>query len=315
MTGSPKAAFLIGAQKAGSSFLHNLLVANGPFRPARVKEPHYFTSDRRREAFEPLFEGWDGAEVLLDSSTSYLHNPTSAAHIAERFPQAPIVAILRPPLRRIASAYRHLVKHGCETRPLSEVLHLQSADYADLRAEELDRAHHAQRRGRIVLRRARPYPRDMADDRHDNAFWNFCYVSNSFYAEQLAPFRDAFDRVLVLSLPDLAQDPIEVLQRTMRFLGADLGTSAEAELDRNESRVTRKRAIREYLANLRADRSAPPAASFAALRGTWPLLTGATQNLQMPHEDAPWLAPITASYAAAHAPPIPQPKEVLPCHP
>lgn len=286
--------FLIGAQKGGSSFLHNILVSNAPFRPAFVKEPHYFTSDRRSLPFEAHFPAREGAHRFLDSSTSYLHNPDCAERILQYFGvECRILATLRAPEARILSAYRHLVKHGCETRPLGEVLALEGRDYAALRAEELDRARTAHRANRIALRRSRTPPRDMGDLRHDEPFWNFCYVSNSFYAEQLEPFRRRFVAVAAIDLPDLANDPIGTAGAVLRFLGERVPPSLDWTLDRNETRLRPLRAAREYLANRRAEGPIRFGDCLRAGHFLWPGAGAADFDLA---EEYPWQAAAARSY-------------------
>lgn len=292
---------MIGAQKAGTSFLHNLLVANGPFRPARVKEPHFFTSRRRGQmAYDTLFRMTSPLEWRIDSSTSYLHNPECAGRIASACGrESPVVALLRDPVERIRSAYLHLVKHGCETRPFAEVLRLQSASYAELRAEELDRARVALRQGRIALRAPRMGPRDMHDRLHDEPFWNFCYISNSCYSAQLAPFEAHFDRLLVLRFTDLRRNGPGTLSRVLRFLGLPVRPETVATVARNDTRLTTRRAMRGYMRNLRAEPASPDILTRAGLNGLAAVMQRSAQTPPPPEADRPWAALVAAQFARA----------------
>lgn len=251
--------FLIGAQKAGSSYLHNLLASTGRFHTPWVKEPHFFTSDRgQNQGFERFRAETPHDRHLLDSSTSSLHNPDCAPRIAALSGRdALIIAMVRDPFRRLVSAYLHMVKHGCETRSLGEVLNLDGQDYQSLRTEELERARLALRSGRIALRAPRAAPRDMHDRRHDEPFWNFAYVANSIYGAQLGPFQSLFPRVLVLGFDALCHTPEACLSRISESLGTKFAVGGDRWPARNPTRVSRPRALLGYMRNIAFDPTSP----------------------------------------------------------
>ncbi len=78
-TGFPPQAYLIGAQKAGTTFLANLLAAQPGVCMANPKEPDFFTRHRERglDWYRERFAEPEG-RLLLDASTSYAAAPLAA---------------------------------------------------------------------------------------------------------------------------------------------------------------------------------------------------------------------------------------------
>ncbi|GAX77036.1 hypothetical protein CEUSTIGMA_g4483.t1 [Chlamydomonas eustigma] len=119
---STKFAFIIGAQKSGTTFLFDELVDRHPHifpqaNPRKMmnskKEPHYFDHFLLSElseyigAFPDPYDVLQGSNVtwtFLDGTPSYLLFPSAACRVAAAFPHAKLVAVLRDPLQR---AYSH----------------------------------------------------------------------------------------------------------------------------------------------------------------------------------------------------------------
>ena len=115
--------FLIGAQKAGTTYLAALLDQSADVCVSDPKEPQFFSTgfDRGFADYARCFAD-PGARIRLDASTTYtflrpLHAmatpeaPGLLAPVPERIlaaaPEAKFIYILRDPVKRAASAYRH----------------------------------------------------------------------------------------------------------------------------------------------------------------------------------------------------------------
>jgi len=114
--------FIVGAQRCGTSLLHRLLSRHPevematPLRP----EPKFFLRDElyaRGLAHyeETFFAGKPGARLRGEKTVSYLESPLAARRIAQHFPDAPIVILLRDPVDRAVSHYNFSVENGVET--------------------------------------------------------------------------------------------------------------------------------------------------------------------------------------------------------
>lgn len=120
--------FIVGAQRSGTTYLYELLDQHPeicmakPMRP----EPKYFmyrTSQLRdaSDYIERFFSCCDGARVFGEKSTSYYEREESAELIAEMFPDAKIIFLLRNPTHRALSNYFFSVGNGFEKRTPDEI--------------------------------------------------------------------------------------------------------------------------------------------------------------------------------------------------
>jgi len=120
---------VIGAQRCGTTWAHDLLAAHPEIamaRPARP-EPKVFLSEeasaRGREWYVATYFGHaDGARLLGEKSTSYLEYAEAADRAARVLGDPAILVVLRDPVRRARSHWAFSTDHGYEDRPLAEVL-------------------------------------------------------------------------------------------------------------------------------------------------------------------------------------------------
>lgn len=149
----PPEVFLIGAQKAGTTYLASLLDQHPGVMVSRPKEPHYFTQHRGRDLswYRSCFPDAGEDQILVDASPSYSAAPVHemealiSGRTRSRFagvpeaimrtsPDARFIYILRNPVDRIHSAYWHAVRQGDEKLPLAEAIdadmtYLNASDY------------------------------------------------------------------------------------------------------------------------------------------------------------------------------------------
>ena len=130
MTARPTRHLLvIGAQRCGSTWVHDLLAAHPDIvmaRPARP-EPKVFLSAedsaRGRDWYVgTYFAHARGEHVLGEKSTSYLEYAEAADRAAAMLGDPLVLAVLRDPVRRARSHWAFSTDNGYEDRPLDEVL-------------------------------------------------------------------------------------------------------------------------------------------------------------------------------------------------
>lgn len=132
--------FIVGAQRAGTTSLHEILAAHPDVFMSAVKEPAYFAfaagdpgyrlaSGRRisfpfadRDRYLELFRAARGATRIGEASTLYFDAPGTPARIAAAVPDARIVVVLRDPVERARSAHRYMVRNGHEPLDLDAAL-------------------------------------------------------------------------------------------------------------------------------------------------------------------------------------------------
>jgi hypothetical protein len=200
----------IGAQKAGTTSVHEYLRTHPELFLPEAKEQPFFTSD---EAYE---EGWDAfAAVAFHGAPPgrlcgkitphYLAGPVAwrtphdggasavtARRIAERFPRVKLIAMVRDPVERAISSYWQALVLGDEPRSLNDAL-----------AEELSDE---------ALAAARAHPVDGHQ-----------HVVAGEYGRSLEEYLRWFPReqLFVGSQAVLGSDPMALLGDLWRFLGVD----------------------------------------------------------------------------------------------
>ena len=201
----------IGAQKAGTTSLHEYLRTHPELYLPEAKEQPFFSNDA---AFA---EGWDAfAAVAFHGAPPgrrlgkitphYIGGPVVwtadhgdeaasrviARRIAAQFPDVKLIAMLRDPVERAISSYWQTVVLGDDARPLDEALD------AELAPERLAQA------------RRRP------TDGHQ-------HIAAGEYGRALADYLECFDRgqLFVGSQHTLGDEPMALLGELWRFLGVD----------------------------------------------------------------------------------------------
>jgi hypothetical protein len=130
----PPQAYLIGAQKAGTTSLAFLLQQHPQISVSTPKETHYFSFkfDKGLEWYRSRFFAIDG-NLLLDASTSYTManlDPSISMGVKENVPariyslrhDAKFIYILRDPVERTISAYWHGLRFTSKGKPFREMI-------------------------------------------------------------------------------------------------------------------------------------------------------------------------------------------------
>jgi hypothetical protein len=182
----PPEAFIIGAQRAGTTSLCAVLSQHPNIVPSTPKEPNFFSGNWELglDWYNSCFRRFDA--TLIDASVSYTM-ATSATiaddlpdtiprRIYEVSPQAKFVYLVRDPVERCYSAYWHEVRAGREKHPLREAI-------------------------------------DRSPD----------YVMASSYYRQIKPFLRVFslDRFCFVRFEDFVRDPLIAAQNCAAFFGVE----------------------------------------------------------------------------------------------
>lgn len=174
---------VIGAAKAGTTTIFDLLGAHPDVFTSDPKEPHYFsrlvTFDERRPWYESLFAGADGYRAVGEASTSYAHPHRIdfvVPRIREHIPECRLIYMVRHPVRRLESDWRMRRLEGRISGAIGEAV-----------------------------------------DR------NASLVTLGLYWKHLSRYRRQFpdEQILVVFLEDLAREPERELERVYRHVGVD----------------------------------------------------------------------------------------------
>ncbi|WNM27809.1 sulfotransferase [Demequina capsici] len=162
---------VVGAQKAGTTTLHEWLASDPAFSVPAIKETHFFTDATLREKglswYTSQFPENGGLRGEVDPD--YLSSPEAARDLRSVVGDVPIVILMRDPIRRSHSQYQMSVRRGLEQRPFADAL---EAEFTLLANGE------------------------RASDHLD-------YLWRSLYSRHIATYRSLFSHVRVYRFEDL----------------------------------------------------------------------------------------------------------------
>jgi hypothetical protein len=197
---------ILGGQRCGTTSLYYYLRAHPRVLPALIKEVHFLTLHWLRG------EGWYRAQFPLrarktgqrqvpltfEATPYYLLHPLAASRARELVPEVKLLVLLRDPVSRAWSHYRHMVRLGLEPLSFQEAI-----------AQE-------------PVRLAGEVDRIRSDPGYDAVrYRRYSYLTRGAYAAQLQQWLDHFspDQFLVLRSERLLADPAGGYASVLAFLG------------------------------------------------------------------------------------------------
>ncbi len=201
---------IIGVQKGGTTSLYSYLMEHPSILPPRTKEVQFFVryyqkgSNWYRGQFPTVIQKYYLKHVFQrdcitgESSTENLFYPHTARKVAQLLPRAKIIALLRNPVDRAYSQYRHNTRRGREPLSFEEALDMEEARTR----EERERV--------------------QGDPNYFNlAYQQRAYKARGIYADQLQPWLNAFpkEQILLIKSEDFFTDTATFYQEVLRFLG------------------------------------------------------------------------------------------------
>lgn len=191
---------MIGASRAGTTTLFNALAEHpGIVRPLMHKGVRYFDLNYERgprwyRGHFPVQRLHRG-QLAFEASGYYLYHPLAPARIASELPRIKLIAMLRDPVERAYSGWKHESARGFETLPFAEALQQESnrlaASMAELDADPYAHPHslrhHSHRsRGEYATQLRRYYS-------HLSPFQVHVMISEEFFAEPDREFAKLLD--------------------------------------------------------------------------------------------------------------------------
>lgn len=120
--------FVIGAQKSGTTTIHDVLDGIPGVSLPKQKETHYYSNQYEKgigwykAQFKLKGELSNEVEVFGEVDPEYIFWPGTANRIYDEHPDAKIVCILRDPIFRAVSQYKMSVRRGIEDRSFETAL-------------------------------------------------------------------------------------------------------------------------------------------------------------------------------------------------
>jgi len=127
---------IIGAQKAGSTFLYNILnLSDEIFMPKEKELPFFLEKNIDEKNYEKFiseyFHKSKKGQIIGTSTPQYMMYPECFKNIKHSLPNIKLIAILRDPIKRLISHYDMAYRFGTEKRSIDSVLkdQLKNIDY------------------------------------------------------------------------------------------------------------------------------------------------------------------------------------------
>lgn len=225
-----------GSQKSGTTSLCAALQRHPDCVVSNPKEPNFFSVARNESHLGDMaacFKHATGQEkIRVDGTTTYMADP----RIGERLHKMlggnlRIVFTLRSPAKRAWSGYLHMLKRGHERRIAEDLFLSLPTDPQEASKVERQRTEQAAQERKVI---AWPYKRQ-----YDDVLWNFRYVGNSLFREQVEVYDRLFgvDRVLVLLFEDLVSEFAAEKRKLAHFLDIDPGPLPDVLPRQNETKM------------------------------------------------------------------------------
>lgn len=229
-----------GGQKCGSTSLASYFGAHPDCRLSSPKETTFFSKASNLAEMDryPAYFGDAGdtpPKVIAEATTEYMPSLRAPDYLSAFLGKdLKFIFILRSPLARSYSGYLHNYKRGREKRKPEAVFQELPAGREAVMAEELRRIGHAWSAERIS-----PEPHKI---RYDDYLWQFRYMANSFYREQIARYEAMFDpkNILVLVFEEALKDTEGLRRKMSAFLDVDPAGFPDALPHDNRTRLPDK---------------------------------------------------------------------------
>lgn len=187
--------FILGAQKTGTTSLHDFLLNHQDISVPSIKETHFFSNTSLyKKGLDWYLEHFDlNKKVMCEVDPSYLFFPKCNKRINDKIDSPRFIVIFRRPLERAFSHYLMSVYRGYEDLPFSDALHKEQ-ERLNSRQKEFSLIHHS-------------------------------YLARGNYVKQLEEFYSLFDRsqFMYIKFDDLidSQKNQDLLTSICRFMDVD----------------------------------------------------------------------------------------------
>ncbi|MCY7400675.1 MAG: sulfotransferase [Nocardioides sp.] len=203
------ACILVGAQRAGTTSLFRALMSHPSIYSANYhKGVNYFDVNYTRDfswyqghfpTVSSLRKRTRGATdaITFEASGYYLFHPCAAERMARHLPDVRILAMLRDPVERAYSAWKHELARGYETESFERALELEDERLSGQEERMLED----------------PGYQSFSHRHH-------AYVRRGQYAEQLLRMQQSFspDRIHVIESESFFEQPEETYGGLLDFL-------------------------------------------------------------------------------------------------
>ncbi len=200
---------IIGTQKGGTTSLYLYLNEHPNIGGAVIKEIHFFDKNYhlglswyRAQFPTPLRKLYTRDirkqnYIIGEASPNYIIHPHTPERIAKILPHVKLIALLRNPVERAYSQYRHNVARGYEQLSFADAIEAEE----ERTREEKEKV--------------------LSDEQYNSTvFSRYSYLARGIYVDQLKNWLNFFpeEQLLLLKSEELNSEPTEIFKQTLAFL-------------------------------------------------------------------------------------------------
>ncbi len=210
---------IIGTQKGGTTSLFHYLEQHPDVCSSKIKETNYFLEERLfakgESYFHAYFEKCSGKKIVLTSHAHLLPGVGVPERVKEYNKEMKIIVILRNPVERAFSAYRHALKHGWEQ---------ENVDFLE--------------------RINKPWK----NNGEFRGMYDLAYFRNGLYHQHLQNWLNFFSRenLLILTTNELKVNVEQTMGKVYRFLNLD-SYNVDTSKRLNEGGTARSKLIQLFI--------------------------------------------------------------------
>jgi len=204
---------IIGAAKAGTTFLYNLLSQHPDILASKAKELTFFTNTKHYETPYPYlniqYSNYSGEKILMDNTPEYLLKSYCASRIYSfSGADTKLICMVRNPAKRAYSHYNMMKLIGREDDSFKDAINDEIYNMG---------------RGRPTYK---PFKRVERD-----------YVKRGMYIDSLIDFLKYYEKknIHIIVFEDFIKDPIKHLKILETYLGINKYTAYDFSVSKNPS--------------------------------------------------------------------------------
>tara|TARA_Y100001970_G_scaffold124890_1_gene154635 strand:+ start:26196 stop:27104 length:909 start_codon:yes stop_codon:yes gene_type:complete len=214
--------FVVGAQKSGTTTIHDLLKQNTNISLPNYKETHFFSRDYYNGIDWYLKQFSDMSyDIRGEVDPSYMFFPNTYKNIKKNISEPKFIFIFRKPLDRSYSHYMMSCSRGYEKLSFLKALELES--------ERID------------------------NDEKLFSFSNHSYLLRSEYSNQILDFFKYFkdSKTLFLKFDELIdlEKRKNIYKKICQFLDVDISNDVDFNINSNKASIYRSKILRNNLYN------------------------------------------------------------------
>lgn len=207
----------VGAQKSGTTSLHDILSQDPQLCLPKIKETKFFQLDSKynqgiKYYKEEYFNDVKDNQIVGEIDPDYMYfNYVPKRIYATLGTDVKLIFILRNPVKRAFSHYQMSMRRGFETLPFDEAIKIESE-----RIKE----------------------DDSQDEFYKSKTHNFSYIDRGYYSKQIKEFLTYFpaeNMLYIIFEEDFIKNKASTLESIYNFLGLNMPSSLNINLKSNES--------------------------------------------------------------------------------